>query len=97
MSIGFVVVRGRPRGHGIACHGRECGGRRLLLPNFGGVNYHELIVARDATGEPRISDIYVHLSGELVSQTIRRLLLPAYAAENRGLWARLTGSEAALV
>ena len=70
---------------------------RLLLPNFGGVNYHELIVARDATGEPRISDIYVHLSGELISQTIRRLVLPAYAAENRGLWARLTGSEAALV
>jgi len=70
---------------------------RLILPNFGGVNYHELIIARDATGEPRITDIYIHITGELISQSVRRLLLPAFAAENNGLLARLTGREAALV
>ena len=70
---------------------------RLLLPNLGGVNYHELVVAADATGQPRISDIYIYISGELLSQTIRRLVLPAAAAENKGILARLTGDEAALV
>lgn len=70
---------------------------RLLHPNAGGLNYHELIVARDATGQPRISDIHVYISGERASQSIRRLVLPAVAANNEGIVAWLAREDAAIV
>ena len=66
---------------------------RLVLPDSGGMNYHELIVTVDASRQPRIADIDVHLSGELLSQSIRRLVLPAVAAEDSGILAKLTGAE----
>lgn len=66
---------------------------RLTLPDSGGINYHELVVSTDAAKRPRIADMYVYLSGELLTQTIRRLVLPAVAAENAGIMARLTGTE----
>lgn len=70
---------------------------RLVLPESGGLNYHELVVSVDSTMTPRIADIYVYLSGELLSQTIRRLILPAVAAENAGIVATLTGAESEFV
>lgn len=66
---------------------------RLALPDSGGMNYHELVVTVDDKKQPRIADIYVHLSGEELSQTIRRLVLPAVAEQNAGIMARLTGAE----
>jgi hypothetical protein len=66
---------------------------RLVLPESAGINYHELVVSVDANKQPRIADIHVHLSGEMLSQSIRRLVLPAVAAENAGILARLSGAE----
>ena len=66
---------------------------RLLLPESGGMNYHELVVTVDAQKKSRIADINVYLSGELLSQSIRRLVLPAVAAEDAGIMERLSGAE----
>lgn len=70
---------------------------RLSLPESGGMNYHELVISVDAEKRPRIADIHVYLSGELLSQSIRRLVLPAVAAENSGILAKLTGAESAFL
>jgi len=70
---------------------------RLTLPQSGGMNYHELVISVDANKQPRIADIYVYLSGELLSQSIRRLVLPSVAAANAGILAKLTGVESELI
>ena len=67
---------------------------RLTLPNSGGLNYHELIVSQDANGQPRIAEIEVFLSGEPVTQSLRRLVLPAFVAENTTIRESLKGTEA---
>jgi hypothetical protein len=55
---------------------------RLLQPGSG-VKYQELILGRDAAGEVRAVDIYIFLSGERLSHTMRRMYLLA-AAEQPG-------------
>jgi hypothetical protein len=52
---------------------------RLLLPEAGGVNYHDLAFTRDASRKLRISDIHLALSGEFLSDTLRRAWLPVVA------------------
>lgn len=49
----------------------------------GGLNYHEMRLTRDDKGKISIIDVYVFLSGELLSQSFRRTLLPM-AAEHKG-------------
>lgn len=70
---------------------------RLLMPNDGGVNYHDITVGVDDSGRARAVDIYVYLTGEPVSQTFRRLLIPMAASMNRGVLDRLGGEEQLLV
>lgn len=55
-----------------------------LLPPGGGVNYHTLYLARSETGSLRIVDIGVAVSGERLSETLRRgfLALVAGAEED---------------
>jgi hypothetical protein len=52
---------------------------RLLLPEGAGVNYHDLTFTRDAAGKLRISDVHLALSGEFLSDTLRRAYLPVVA------------------
>ena len=52
---------------------------RLLLPQGGGVNYHDLEFHRDQRGVVRIRDMHIALSGEFFSQTLRRAFLPLAA------------------
>jgi tetratricopeptide (TPR) repeat protein len=47
----------------------------LRLISDQGMNFHELIIERDATGTARIVDMYIVLSGESIVQTERRLYL----------------------
>ena len=42
-----------------------------------GFNYHELQLYRDDTGAVRVADMYVFLTGELMSQTVRGMMLSA--------------------
>jgi tetratricopeptide (TPR) repeat protein len=55
---------------------------RLL--SGGSLNYHKLRLARDASGAVRIVDVDVFISGEPLSKTLRRLLIPALVAAGNG-------------
>jgi tetratricopeptide (TPR) repeat protein len=52
---------------------------RLLLPDSAGFNYQLLTFYRDESGEVRIRDVYDTLTGEFLSQTLRRAFLPFLA------------------
>jgi hypothetical protein len=65
---------------------------RLILP-IGGVNYHDITLTRFADGPVGAEDIHVMASGEMLSQTFRRLLLQIMAEKDQGLLAKLTGAE----
>jgi hypothetical protein len=62
-----------------------------------GVNYHELLLTRGARGEVVYTDVYIHLSGELLSDTLRRAYLAGVAQESRGVLDELMGKEVAYV
>ncbi len=44
---------------------------RILLPNQGGVNYHQYFLKRSDDGQVRAEDIYVFLSAERMTETLR--------------------------
>ena len=69
---------------------------RLCLPELSGINYHELVLVQTPDGA-RIADVDVYLSGESVADSLRRLVLPALAASNRGLRASLSATELQLL
>ncbi len=65
---------------------------RLITSELG-INYHDFILCRSPDGRLGLEDVYVVATGELLSQTLRRLLLPAAAEMNRGLLAELRGTD----
>ncbi len=69
--------------------------RILFRADFGdsGLNYHDMLVVKDKAGKPRIGDIYVFLSAEDMSTTLRRALIPVAAQQNRSLLDKLRGVE----
>lgn len=75
-------------------------GHRLLfrlLGSDGGLNYHSMLLG---TGKPdgiRISDIYIYLSGELFSDTLRRGFLPLAYDSQRGVFEKILGWESDFV
>lgn len=69
---------------------------RLSLP-AGGMNYHRFDLIRDSTGKVASGDLFVFVSGEYMSTTLRRLYLPAAAQQSRSLLEKLTGTEADVV
>ncbi|HLP02277.1 MAG TPA: hypothetical protein VK163_09640 [Opitutaceae bacterium] len=64
-----------------------------MLTKEGGMNFHAYVVERCASGRLKWVDMHVCLAGELMSETMRRLLLPAVAEQNAGLFERLTRGE----
>jgi tetratricopeptide (TPR) repeat protein len=69
---------------------------RLVLPTAG-VNFHDYMLTKDATGQVRIYDVFIYLTGEPISETIRRVLLQFAANENRGMFDRLAGREQLMI
>jgi tetratricopeptide (TPR) repeat protein len=65
------VVDGRPRAL-----------FRLILSTKA-VNYHDFVVARYADGAIAMEDVYVFTGGEMLSQAMRRIMIP-FVAEMRG-------------
>jgi hypothetical protein len=53
-----------------------------ILPNGGGVNYHDFLVARYDDGAIAMEDDYVYGVGELITQTMRRVLVPLISQVN---------------
>jgi tetratricopeptide (TPR) repeat protein len=58
-----------------------------------GLNYLDLELTKDAKGQVRVVDIYPYVSGEFISETLRRSYLAAAADTNQGLVDRLMGKE----
>ena len=69
---------------------------RLTMPEDGGVNYHELVVEL-VSEKPLITNVFLYLSGESLSESVRRVLIPALAAEDATIVGQLTGSEAEIL
>ncbi len=70
---------------------------RLVHPNNGGVNYIDFILGRDGAGQVVAQDMYIFYSGELLSQTVRRLAVQMAAQGNQSLLERLKGTESEFV
>jgi len=76
---------------------RKVGGKKRvqfrLLSKEGGLNYHELVIERRPNGTVKAVDIYIAVTGELLSQIFRNAFLPVVQHASRGILARLISSE----
>ncbi|WP_422924791.1 hypothetical protein [Singulisphaera sp. PoT] len=70
---------------------------RMILPEESGVNYHEYYLARKPDGGVHATDLYVYLSGETMSQTLRRFYLPVAASVPQNPFSKFSGPEKDLV
>lgn len=68
-----------------------------LITEETGVSYHDYILTRATGGQIAVSDIYMYAAGELVSQTLRRLLLPVVAELDKSSTSSLRGSDRAFL
>ncbi|MDG2014218.1 MAG: hypothetical protein P8J33_11975 [Pirellulaceae bacterium] len=66
---------------------------RLLLADDGGVNYHDMVVLKDQQGQLKAVDIYVLMSAEFLSKTLRRMFLPLAAEQSKSILEKLTKSD----
>jgi tetratricopeptide (TPR) repeat protein len=62
---------------------------RLLQPE-GGVNYHDFLLKRTPR-EVRAVDLHIAVTGELFSETVRRMYIQMVAHQNRSFLSRITG------
>ncbi|HWF67401.1 MAG TPA: hypothetical protein VN670_08850, partial [Acidobacteriaceae bacterium] len=62
-----------------------------ILGAGGGVNYHDWIVGTDAAGRMRFQDAFIALTGEEISQSLRRLYIVGAVQGNPTLLDKLTG------
>lgn len=58
-----------------------------------GVNYHDIALVRHSDNRVAMEDMYVLLTGEMLSQTIKRPMLALLPAINPDLVSRLTGRD----
>jgi tetratricopeptide (TPR) repeat protein len=72
--------------------GRDRALFRLALNN-GGANYHDYPIVRQADGKVRAVDIYIFTSGEMITETLRRLFISAAYEESKSILDRLSGKE----
>jgi len=63
------------------------------LQTGAGLNYHDLHFTKGTDGKIKVTDFYVLLTGELMSTTIRQMVLPIAANQNRNLLDKLTKKE----
>lgn len=69
-------------------HGRTRALLRMVTKE-GALNYHELLLVKNASGVVEATDIYVFVSGELMSQTLRRGALNIIASQKQSMMSRL--------
>jgi hypothetical protein len=65
---------------------------RFLLPDVG-VNYHDFELTRLPDGTVGTEDLHVALTGEPLSQTFRRLIVPMIRESKQGLYDRISGKD----
>ena len=66
---------------------------QFRLVSVHGMNYHELYLQKNAQGQIVVVDMHIMLSGELLSQTLRRGILATAGSSNRSLLQKLMQSE----
>ena len=66
---------------------------RIVSPDSGGMDYHEFMLGRGVDGKVRAVDMYLYMTAELFSESLRRPYLQAAASDQRGLVERLLGTE----
>ncbi len=64
-----------------------------LVSSEGALNYHELRLTKSVVGRIEVIDIYVFVTGENLSETLRRGALNLIAAKNKSLVSRLLEGE----
>jgi hypothetical protein len=107
-GIGRLIVNSIGNGGSykhLRTHGTKVEPRVLFraLP-AGGVTYHDGLLARGADGRVKFIDLYLYHTGELLSLTAQRLLLPDAIRANpdglnhlNGLWRELAANESKMV
>jgi tetratricopeptide (TPR) repeat protein len=70
---------------------------RLILPDDGGFNYHDIVIEPALKGQLRAVDVYTLGSGELLTATMRRLILENQAALDPKKRPRLEGRDAEFI
>ena len=55
---------------------------RMISAN--GLNYHDLVLGLDAQGKPVFKDVFVFVSGEMMSQTMKRTFKQMLAGQQQG-------------
>ena len=83
-SAKFVRVTNRPEGKRVLI--------RMIFED-GASNYIEWVLAIDAGGQLKCVDGYSYLTGELLTTTIRRLMVPAMAGLHPTILQKLSGTE----
>lgn len=75
---------------------REVAGEKLVLVRAAGegVNYLEFSVGKRGDGSVRAHDVYVFLTGERISETLRTVMIPMAAEMNRSVLDKLAGKDA---
>ncbi len=71
-------------------------GKRVLfrvLLSSGGVNYHDMVVIERPSGKVLAINLYAFASGEMVSQSTRRMFLAAAAHDSRSFLQKLVKSD----
>lgn len=79
---------------------RLVGGQRRvrfrMVDADGGFNYHDYVLVHSASGVSAV-DLFVLLTGEAMSTSVRRVMLPIVVSQSRGLLERLTTEDGDLV
>jgi protein involved in temperature-dependent protein secretion len=65
----------------------------MLLSDDRGMNYHDMVVVKQLGGRIRVVDIYVYLSAEMISSTMRRTYISIAASQNKSILEKLSGKE----
>ncbi len=97
-SAGYELIKQVTQGASYRCirihvEGNEKRALFRLLGPEGGLNYHDLILARQPDGNVRAVDMYVFAIAERASQTLRRAFLALAAEASKGILGKLTGTE----
>ncbi|MFN9718871.1 MAG: hypothetical protein ACK58L_09275 [Planctomycetota bacterium] len=70
---------------------------RMLLADGSGLSHHEIILNEDRNGKSKIVDIFVYLTGEDVSDSLRAIDLSNIASQSEAVRQSLGTTEAAIV
>ncbi len=94
--LGSIAAAIQAGGSLTPLHLHEVGGEpraMLRLTGETGLNYLDMILGRNAAGEPRFVDFNNAATGELVSQSVRTAVIPLAVEQSKGLLQKLVSGE----